>query len=229
MEVFLMGDNFMGYIRDNKNLSSNIWNKKDFDMCGLGEKNKFVAKIKHIKRCIRWSKQRIVRGYADIDRWNMFSYLQVLIPDMLQDLRDHRSGSPGYLGENYVNDEGILVNDTCQEEWNKILDKMIFLWRELEEETCSRKNPYEEEYDKAFAEFHKKYGIFGEKLQTEAELEENRKRGGGGTIHFMDELPEYKEIADLYSDEERKLEKYREQCKNEALDMLKENFYSWWD
>ena len=25
----------------------------------------------------------------------------------------------------------------------------------------------------------------GEKLQTKAELEENNKRGGGGTIHFM--------------------------------------------
>lgn len=219
----------MGYIRDNKNLPSNIWNKEGFDMCGLGEKSKFVAKIKHIKRCIKWSKQRIVRGYADIDRWNMFSYLQTLIPDMLQDLRDHRMGSPGYLGENYTNDEGILVNDTCHEEWDKILDRMIFLWRESREETCSRKNPYEAEYDKASDEFHKKYGFFGHKLQTEAELEENKKRGGGGTVHFMDELPEYKDIYEKHRAEERKLEEYREQCKNEALDMLKEYFYSLWD
>lgn len=219
----------MGYIRDNKNLPSNIWSKEDFDMCGLGEKNKFVAKMKHIKRCIQWSKQRIVRGYADIDRWNMFSYLQRLIPDMLQDLRDNRLGSPGYLGENYTNAEGILVNDTCHEEWDKILDKMIFLWRESKEETCRRKNPFEDEYDKAFAEFHEKYGMLGEKLQTEAELEENRKRGGGGTVHFMNELPEYKDIHDKHQIEEHKLEEYREKCKNEALDMLKEYFYSLWN
>ena len=64
---------------------------------------------------------------------------------MLQDLRDNRSGSLGYLGDNYTNEEGILVNDTCHTEWNKILDKMIFLWRESREETCSRKNPFEEE------------------------------------------------------------------------------------
>ena len=56
----------------------------------------------------------------------MFGYLQRLIPDMLQDLRDNRSGSPGYLGDNYKNEEGILVNDTCHAEWDKILDKMIF-------------------------------------------------------------------------------------------------------
>ena len=67
------------------------------------------------------------------------------------------------------------------------------------------------------------------KLQTEAELEENKKRGGGGTLHYMDELTEYKEIYDLHSAEERKLEEYREQCKNGAMDMLKEYFFSLWD
>ena len=123
----------------------------------------------------------------------------------------------------------MLVNDTCHEEWDKILDKMIFLWRESKEESCSRKNPYEAEYEKAFDEFTKKYGFLGEKLQTEAELEENKKRGGGGTLHYMDELTEYKEIYDLHSAEERKLEEYREQCKNGAMDMLKEYFFSLWD
>ena len=34
----------MGYIRDNKNLPSNIWNKEGFDMCSLGEKSKSPGK-----------------------------------------------------------------------------------------------------------------------------------------------------------------------------------------
>ena len=38
-----------------------------------------------------------------------------------------------------------MVNDTCHEEWDKILERMIFLWRETDEESCSKKNPYEEE------------------------------------------------------------------------------------
>ena len=90
-------------------------------------------------------------------------------------------------------------------------------------------NPYEEEYSKAHREFTDKYGFLGEKLQTEAELEENRKRGGGGTVHFMDELPEYKEISEQYFAEERKLDKYRDEVKNEALDMMKEYFFHLWD
>ena len=159
----------------------------------------------------------------------MFSFLQTLIPDMLQTLKDTRKGSPGYLGENYINENGILVNDSCHEEWNCILDKMIFLWREAEEDTCSQKNSFDEEHSKAFNEFTERFGLLGNKLQTEKELEENRKRGGGGTIHFMDELPEYKEISDKYREEEKRLEEYRRNCKDEAIDMLKQYFYDLWD
>lgn len=216
---------------EKKSISSvnNIWDKEGFQMCGLGEKSKIMAKIKYFKKCLRWSLQRIVRGYADCDKRNMYGYLQNLIPDMLQDLRDERHGSPGCLGKNYTNADGILVNDTCHEEWDKILDRMIFLWRESNEYTCAKRNPYEEEHSKAHKEFIEKFGLLGEKLQTEEELEKNRKRGGGGTIHFMEELPEYKEISDKYLEEERKLDEYRNKSKDEAMDLLKEYFFNLWD
>ena len=60
-------------------------------------------------------------------------------------------------------------------------------------------------------------------------MEGNRKRGGGRTIHFMDELPEYKEISDKYRKESKILEDYRNISKDEALDMLKEYFFDLWD
>ena len=201
--------------------ANNIWNKEGFLMCGLGEKFMFTGKIKHIKKCICWSYQRATRGYSDYDKWHMYSFLQNLIPEMLQDMRNNRHGSPSYLGENYTNADGILVNDTCHDEWNKLLDHMIFLWRESAEDTCTRKNPYEEEYDKAHAEFTDKYGLLGEKLQTEEELKEKRKRGGGCTMHFMDEIPEYKDIWEKYNVEELELDAYRLGCKNEAMNLLK--------
>lgn len=212
------------FVRDNKN----IWNSYDFAMSGLGEKNKLFAKIKHFLRCVKWSKQRITRGYADTDVWEMFSFLQSVLPEMLQSLKDTRHGSPGYLGENYVNEDGILVNDTCHEEWNQILDQMIFLWRETNEDTCSQKNQYENEYFKAFDEFCDKYGVLGCKLQTEKELEENRKRGAS-KIHFMNEIPMYKEISDNYNEREKELEEYRKECKDEVFDMMKKYFFDLWD
>lgn len=209
--------------------ANNIWDKEGFLMCGLGEKHKIIAKIKYIRKCIRWSWQRIIRGYADCDKWSMYNFLQNLIPEMLQDMRNNRHGSPGYLGENYTNSEGILVNDTCHDEWDKLLDCMIFLWREANEDTCCRKNAYEEEYNKAREEFTEKYGFLGEKLQTETELEENRKRGGGGTVHFMRELPEYEELSERYFEEELMLDTYRRDCKDKAMDLLKKHFYALWD
>ena len=102
-------------------------------------------------------------------------------------------------------------------------------WRETDEETCSKQNPYEEEYRKALDEFRDKYGVLGKKLQTLEELEANRKRGGGGTVHFMSELPEYKEISEKYMDEEKKLEQYRIDCKDEVMDLMKEHFFALWD
>ena len=55
----------------------------------------------------------------------------------------------------------------------------------------------------------------GDKLRTEAELE-NDKKFRGRTGHFMDELPQYKE-------------EYRNKCKDDAIDLLKEHFYALWD
>ena len=48
-------------------------------------------------------------------------------------------------------------------------------------------------------------------------------------MHFMDEISEFKEISEKYFAEDKELEKYREQCKNEAMDLLKEHFFALWD
>ena len=97
--------------------TNNIWNGYDFAMSGLGEKSRLWGKIKHIKRCLKWSKQRVVRGYCDSDVWNMFGYLQMLILDMLQNLKDNRNGSPGFLGENYTDEDGIWVKGGFSNSW----------------------------------------------------------------------------------------------------------------
>lgn len=159
----------------------------------------------------------------------MYEYLQVLLPDMLEDLKNNRHGSPSYLGENYTNEDGYLVNDTCHEVWDKMLDRMIFLWREINEETCSKKNLYDAQHSIAFDEFIDKYGILGEKLHTPEELESSKKHGDGIRIHFMSELPQYKELSEKYMEEEKKLEQYGIDCKDEALNLMKEHFFALWN
>lgn len=168
--------------------------------------------------------QRIRRGYCYKDLWSIDEWFLSVMPDMLQEYKENRNGSPGILGENYADEDGILCNDTCHEEWDKILNQMIFLLREADEDTCTRKNPLEEERDRIYREFEETYGLFGKKLQTEAE-----RISANYTMHFPSELPEYAETMERYWEEDRKLEDYRDECKNQALGLFTKWFWALWD
>lgn len=78
-----------------------------------------------------------IYGILNIDYWFMN-----LMPDMLQQFKDMKHGSPGSLGTEYTDENGILRNDGSEEEWDKILEHMIFLFREMNKETCKKENPY---------------------------------------------------------------------------------------
>ncbi len=168
--------------------------------------------------------QRIRKGYCYKDLWDIGDWFLKLMPDMLQEYKENRSGSPGCLGEDYTNAEGILCNDTCHKEWDKILEQMIFLFREADEATCIKKNPLEDESNRIYEEFREKYGLLGEKLQTEEE-----KASACSTMHFPSELPEYAQTMEQYHMENRKLEAYRDQCKDEAFTLFSKWFRALWD
>lgn len=122
----------------------------------------------------------------------------------------------------WENNQEVLRNQI------KILDEMIFLWREANETTCSKKNRYEQEYQNAQEEFERKYGVFGEKLRSEEDIE-HEKNTGCRIIYGITKAPEYQEIWDKYSQEQRDIEAYRHECKDQAFDLMKEHFYDLWD
>ena len=107
------------------------------------------------------------------------------------------------------------------------MSEMIFLLREANEDTCSKVNPYEEEYHRASEEFRKKYGEWGEKLLTEEE-KAKAKKTGSHPIYLPSHLPEYKEISELYLEKEYKISEYQVQCKDKAIEMFSKWFYSLW-
>ena len=184
--------------------------------------------LKRFGRDIKCCRQRISRGYCDDDLFSIYDWFFAVVPDMLEQYKNHRRGSPGVLGENYTNEKGILVNDTCHAEWDEILTEMIRLFHEADEITCQKKNSHEEEFHRIYDEFSEKYGHFGEKLQTEEERKENAK-SGSITWYSPKELPEYQEAMEQYDAEEAELKKYREQCKDEAFALFAKWFYHLWD
>ena len=176
-------------------------------------------------------KQRLKRGYSDMDVWDIKFWFMNTVRPMLQQLRDTHTGSPSRLGENYQNENGLWVNDTCHDEWDAILDRMIFLLGEMDEEKCSRKNPYDKQWENAHKKFREKYGLFGDGLKSEEELSEEKKKGSH-RIYFPSDEPgrdDIKELEKKWRDEEDNLYQYRLNCKDEFFKLFSEYFYDLWD
>ena len=89
--------------------------------------------IKHIFRCIKWSFQRIVRGYCDFDVWDLDSYYCDLIHNSLLELRDTTHGFPYDLDE---------------KTWSAWLTETADCFYKGNEGNNAFTNPYEEEMSK---------------------------------------------------------------------------------
>lgn len=172
--------------------------------------------------------ERVRYGFCFRDTWEIDTWFMKVMPGMLTYLRDNRNGSPILAGKEdgapNRTDDGADIHEA----WTKELNKLIFLLNEMNENTCRRKNPYQEEYDRCMSEFSEKYGSCGEKLCTEEELEKDRKEGTQ-IYHFMSELPEYKNISDAYWKEEDALFQYREKCKDGFFRLFSKYFHNLWD
>ena len=168
-----------------------------------------VRTIGDLFRSLKWAWQRATKGYCVLDTYSVSDCFLNTLPDMLEEIKKNYTGYPDELTE---------------QQWNEILSRLIFLLREANDDTCSKVNPYDKEYNSMLKEFRAKYGEWGEKLLTDEEKAE-AKKNGSSRIYLPSDMPEYKEICEQYSEEERKLNAYREQCKNEALELFSKWFY----
>lgn len=164
----------------------------------------------------KYARQRARRGFSDQDLWDMNHWFLTLMPKMLSEYKKQKQGCPCCLDGNATDVKSYISSDNCHKEWNEILDRMILLFRETQEDTCSKKNEYEQEYHKALQAFEQDYGLLGEKLETPEEKERGNKTHTH-TVHFMSEVPEYEEISRKYTEREDELNKYREACRLEAM------------
>jgi len=208
-----------------------VWRpfQKDSYRWAWNEK-KIVGVLQEFGRDIRRCHERIWRGYCDYDIFSIFDWFLGLMPTMLEDFKDHLHGCPA-ASEMHAHSVAPGSGDCVSEDmraWIEVLERMNFLLRESDEEACSRKNPYQAEYDKAQAEFDEKYGPWGEKLMTDKEREDDR-CGRGKRVYTLGHVPEFQEIDRKYMDEEKAIYQYRCACKDEALALFSKWFYDLWD
>ena len=80
--------------------------------------------------------QRLRYGYCYRDIWSIDQWFLTVVPNMIHDLRVNSHGYPSFF-------EGPEEENIRK--WDRILGRMEFLFREANEDTCRKKNLYEEE------------------------------------------------------------------------------------
>lgn len=148
-------------------------------------------KLKNYMRKIKWSLQKIKRGYSDKDVWNIDLWFLDIMPRMLNQLKKTTHSAPLIKGTTEI---------TCHDKWKEILDRMIFLLNEMDEDKCSYKNPFEEEFNHYIKE---KYS--GHLKKSNGDLEK------------------------LFYGEEKNKWNYINSCKQEFFDLFSKYFYDLWD
>ncbi|MDR3245232.1 MAG: hypothetical protein LBT50_02225 [Prevotellaceae bacterium] len=138
--------------------------------------NRFFRKIKSIPGNIRKMRRRYKYGYTQIDVWNIHTWFSTVAPKILS---EYRKGLHGYPHE--FSDKGGI------EAWEAIIDRMIFCFTEMDEDTSSVQEEYKKEY--------------WEDIYS-------------GQIKYC-------------SNEE--VSEYREQMKNEGLELFRKYFWNLWD
>lgn len=118
-------------------------------------------------RCLKWARQRVVRGYANCDVWNLDSWFSNVMSGALKELAEHHYGWP----------DGLF--DT-PEEWTAWLNKAAAAIKMMSEEEQDKVNkywpPYRDELDnwqiggyKGSSQAFKDYTDEAQKIAAEAQ------------------------------------------------------------
>lgn len=142
-----------------------------------------------IKECY----QRIKRGWCDSDVFSIDNWFESVIVDMLKQLKETKHGYPA---------------DMTSEEWDKQLDRMIYCFTEMQEDKCSEKNEYEEEYMR----------------QTGLKQVEVNGKTFTAIKNYSDE-----ELRKLWLNREIEIDEYRRKMQTEGFELFNKYFRNLWD
>ena len=193
-----------------------------------------IESIKYFFISLKWAYQRVKKGYCERDLSEVKDWFFEIMPEMLNEIKKEKSRIPmecyqeaivamGLDPVEYWDAYNIEVEELAARKWDEILSQIAFLLGEATYDTCTKKNPFEDEFHRIRKEFKAKYGEFGEKLMTKEE--KKRAKKGLQKWYFPSDIPEYKEVYESYFDEEEKLAEYRQKCAKEGLELFVKWFY----
>jgi hypothetical protein len=140
------------------------------------------------------------------------------MPKMLEDFKNNLHSCPAQFVVNADGTERQDVEQGCKD-WAVVIERMIFCFTEMNEDTCSMKNEYRDEC------FKQTYNKPWDEMYIPEEYDSNGKVKTY-SANYGEVDPE---LEKNYYQKQRMIEAYRENMKNEGLDLFKEYFWDLWD
>lgn len=201
---------------------------------------------------IKYKKQRVKRKYSDDMCWDLQYTLLEILPKMIETLRQGKHGYPEEEFEEVDNFPHDWVQKSLKElekdfdgkdydkpdikdqftRWHLILKRISYCLIQADETQTEIKNKYRKEYDKQL------WGV--DDWETEEKLSvkdwfkkhtyvSKRDENGKPILHTFD----FKEVdpklkKDCF-DEARRIDKYRDDMKTEAFNLINKYFWHLWD
>ena len=99
-------------------------------------KSAILKNLSMLPRKIKWAWQRVTRGYANCDVWDIDYWFTTIMHNMLQDFLNINVSTPYFTGD----------VDADRIKWHEILNRMIYLLKEMDEDTSSQQNEFFKAY-----------------------------------------------------------------------------------
>ena len=171
-------------------------------------------KIKEFPQDVKHICQRARKGYSYRDLWSIDYWFMEIMPKMLTDFRKNLHGCPTQFinREDGTEDQNF---ETGMKEWEDIIDRMIFCFREMNDDTCSMTNEFADEYNRQRFE--------GKSLKDMFVKNEDR------DTYSLVEGKVDPELEDNYRRKIHEIETYKDKMKNEGLELFCKYFWNLWD
>ena len=174
-------------------------------------------RIKELPKSVKHFYQRANRGYSYRDVWSIHDWFTEIMPKMLTDLKKNLHGCPAQFTHN---EDGTEFQDVEKgvKDWENVIERMIFCFREMNEETCSMKNEYEEEYYRQFCrpDVKDQFVPYGEDKN-------------GNKLYRLITGEVEPELKENYRKKVLEIDDYRAKMKNEGFELFSKYFWNLWD
>ena len=175
--------------------------------------------IKEFPQDIKHIYQRARKGYSFRDVWSIDYWFMDILPNMLTDHKKNKRGCPAQ----FVKSDDEQDFEKGMNDWQNVLDRMIFCFREMNDDTCSMKNEFEEEYRRQRNKPNEGKPFKDWFVPSE------RKDENGKQLYELITGEVEPELEEKYRNKTLEIQEYREKMKNEGFELFSKYFWNLWD